>query len=265
MLVDIGVNLTSSRFDKDLNEVLKKAASVQVGQIIVTGTNISESIKAAELGDKYPAQLFSTAGIHPHNAKEFNPHSINELSSLLELKQTVAVGECGLDFNRNFSPAEDQLVCFEAQLQLAVDKQMPVFLHQRDAHKEFTTILSRYIDKLPAAVAHCFTGTEVELLTYLEMGLSIGVTGWICDERRGAELQRIVSKIPLDRLMIETDAPYLLPRSLRPKPKSNRNEPSYLPHICQTVADCYDLSFAEIEAATYKNSQKFFALDLAQA
>ena len=264
MLVDIGVNLTSSRFEKDLDAVLQRAASAGVEQMVVTGTSITESARATELCAKYPAQLLSTAGIHPHNAKEFTPDSVNKLSSLLEQKQVVAVGECGLDFNRNFSPAEDQLVCFEAQLKLAVDKQMPVFLHQRDAHKDFVEIMSRYIDKLPAAVAHCFTGNEVELLTYLEMGLYIGVTGWICDERRGGELQQIVNKIPLDRLMIETDAPYLLPRNLKPKPKSNRNEPLYLPHICQTVAHCYGLSFAEIETNTYKNSRNFFALDKMQ-
>jgi len=264
VLVDIGVNLTSSRFEKDLDVVLQRAVSAQIEQMVVTGTSIIESVRAAELSAKYPARLFSTAGIHPHNAKEFTAESVNELSSLLERKQVVAVGECGLDFNRNFSPAEDQLVCFEAQLKLAVDKHMPVFLHQRDAHKEFVEILSRYVEKLPAAVAHCFTGNEAELLSYLEMGLYIGVTGWICDERRGGELQRIVNKIPLDRLMIETDAPYLIPRGLKPKPKSNRNEPSYLPHICQTVAECYGLSFAEIETYTYKNSRNFFALDKMQ-
>ena len=261
MLVDIGVNLTSKRFAKDFEDMIQRAVSSDVSKMVVTGTNISESDSAVSLSGKYPGILYSTAGIHPHNAKEFDQNSLNQLSELLDNKNVVAVGECGLDFNRNFSKPVDQLVCFEAQLELAVEKQMPVFLHQRDAHDDFIKILVQYIDKLPCAVAHCFTGNEYELKAYLEMGLYIGITGWICDERRGHELRSIVNQIPLDKLMIETDAPYLLPRDLKPKPKSNRNEPAFLPHICQSVADCYAEPYAVIEEHCYQNSISFFGLD----
>lgn len=260
LLVDIGVNLTSSRFKNDLDDVIRKAQDSGVDKMIVTGTDIYESQQARDLTVKYNDVLYSTAGIHPHNAKEFDNNSIEQLSTLLNTKSVVAVGECGLDFNRNFSTPEAQRYCFEEQLKLAVEKQRPVFLHQRDAHEEFVSILSSYIEKLPAAVAHCFTGNKNELDSYLEMGLYIGVTGWVCDERRGKELKSILSDIPLERLMIETDAPYLLPRDIRPKPKSSRNEPVYLPHICQVVADSYNLPYDVIAETTYKNSIEFFSI-----
>ncbi|MDH5424261.1 MAG: TatD family hydrolase [Gammaproteobacteria bacterium] len=258
MLVDIGANLSSPRFDKDIDEVITRAISSGVGQMIVTGTSVTESEKAIALSAGYPGILYSTAGIHPHNAKDSSLASLEQLSVLLDSRYVVAVGECGLDFNRNFSVPKDQLRCFTAQLELAVEKKMPVFLHQRDAHSDFARILAQYIDRLPAAVAHCFTGNEDELIQYLDMGLYIGITGWVCDERRGLDLKSLVHKIPLQRLMIETDAPYLLPRDLKPKPKSSRNEPAYLPHICQVVADCYGRPYTEIETHSYNNSLRFF-------
>lgn len=261
MLVDIGVNFTSKRFDKDLDETVQRAVSSGVEKIIITGTSVDDSLNAALLSNQFSNVCYSTAGIHPHNAKEFDENSLMQLSTLLERNQVVAVGECGLDFNRNFSEPKDQLICFEAQLELAVEKQKPVFLHQRDAHDDFIQILSRYINKIPRAVAHCFTGNQKELDAYLEMGLSIGITGWVCDERRGQELRSIVNRVPLDRLMIETDAPYLLPRDLRPKPKSSRNEPMYLPHVCQVVANCYGEPYEVIEKQSYQNSIHFFDLE----
>lgn len=261
MLIDIGVNLTSKRFEKDFDEMMQRAAASGVSKMIVTGTSISESSSASVLADKYPNILYSTAGIHPHNAKEFDENSLSQLSELLDKKSVVAIGECGLDFNRNFSEPADQLLCFEAQLELAVEKQMPVFLHQRDAHDDFISILSKYINKIPRAIAHCFTGSTSELSAYIEMGLYIGITGWVCDERRGQELRSIVNTIPLDRIMIETDAPYLLPRDLKPKPKSSRNESMYLPHICQAVANCYAEPYEVIAESSYRNSIDFFNLD----
>lgn len=261
LLVDIGVNLTSGRFKKDLDEVIRKAQDSGVIKMVVTGTNINESQQALDLTLNYDGVLYSTAGIHPHNAKEFDNDSFEQLSMLLDKKSVVAVGECGLDYNRNFSTPEAQRYCFEEQLKLAVEKQRPVFLHQRDAHEDFVSILAQYNEKIPAAVAHCFTGNKNELDSYLEMGLFIGITGWVCDERRGKELKSMLSDIPLERLMIETDAPYLMPRDIRPKPKSNRNEPVYLPHICQVVADSYNLSYEVIAENTYKNSLRFFSIN----
>ncbi len=260
MLIDIGVNLTSGQFAADYCQVIERAKQAGVEKLIITGTNIPESIQAEHMASQQPGVLYSTSGIHPHHAKEFNQDSILTLSNLLEKQQVVAVGECGLDYNRNFSEPADQRRCFSAQLELAAEKNRPVFLHQRDAHEDFVRLLSEYLPQIPAAVAHCFTGTADEMQQYIDMGLYIGITGWICDERRGQELKSIVNEIPLDRLMIETDAPYLLPRDLQPKPKSRRNEPMYLPHIAEVVADCYGVSFNEIEKVTAENSQRFFNL-----
>lgn len=260
MLIDIGVNLTSTRFQHDMEKVIKHASEQGVTKMLVTGTSVHESQAASSLARLYPGQLYATAGIHPHHADDYSDAAKAQVAALLACPEVVAVGECGLDFNRNFSTAENQRHCFEQLLQLAVEVKLPVFLHQRDAHHDFVQILEKYIDNLPGAVAHCFTGSENEMMAYLDMGLSIGITGWVCDERRGQELKSIVNKIPFDRLMIETDAPYLLPRDLKPKPKNNRNEPAYLPHICQTVADCYGVEFDVIASHSSDNAMKLFNL-----
>lgn len=260
MFIDIGVNLTSKQFEKDTDEVINRAIEHNVLQMIVTGTSVAESEKACQLTESRSGELFSTAGIHPHHAKEFNSDSLMVLRRLLQKDAVVAVGECGLDYFRNFSAPAEQRKCFEAQLNLAAETSMPVFLHQREGHKDFVTILEKYLDDIPAAVAHCFTGDATELDAYLEMGLYIGITGWVCDERRGKELKAIVNKIPLDRLMVETDAPYLLPRDLDPKPLSKRNEPYFLPHIAGVIASCYSIDVAAISKHTVENTRRFFSL-----
>ena len=172
----------------------------------------------------------------------------------------VAVGECGLDFDRNFSPRADQLRCLEAHLELAAELQMPVFLHERSAHEEFAAILAKHRSRIPRAVVHCFTGTGEALARYLDLDLHIGITGWICDERRGTHLRELVGRIPKDRLMIETDAPYILPRTIRPKPKSNRNEPSLLPHVLRTVAAARGESPEELARSTTETARAFFGI-----
>jgi TatD DNase family protein len=172
------------------------------------------------------------------------------------------VGECGLDFNRQYTPHPDQERWFVAQIELACQLGKPLFLHSRDAHPRFADILHAYRDQLPAAVAHCFTGEREELYAYLDLGLSIGITGWICDERRGAHLHALVRDIPADRLMLETDAPYLTPRDLRPQPKARRNEPAFLPHILRTVARALDQPAEALAHQTSQNARRFFSLPL---
>ena len=259
-MVDIGVNLTGKSFKKDRDIVVDAALSAGVNKIIITGTTEAHSEQAAKLALQRPSVLYSTAGVHPHHASDMTSSTVPRLTALAQQEQVVAIGECGLDFNRNFSPREEQLSCYEVQLELAAEIGLPVFLHQRDAHDEFVKILSRYTDQLPGGVVHCFTGNREELHASLELGMHIGITGWICDERRGKELQEIVSDIPLDKLMIETDAPYLMPRSMKPKPKSNRNEPQFLPHVCETVAACMGLEVGEVAAATTENAHRLFKL-----
>ena len=259
-LIDIGANLTHDSFDTDRQQVLERAVESGVGAMIVTGSSVKVSRQAADLAATHPGLLYATAGIHPHHAKDCRDGDIEELGKLLVRPEVVAAGECGLDFFRNFSTPQEQQKTFELQLQLAVEHNMPVFLHQRDAHEDFVRILEPHLGNLPRAVAHCFTGTERELRAYLEYDLYIGITGWICDERRGIHLRELVDLIPLDRLMLETDAPYLLPRDLRPKPASRRNEPMHLAHILKTVASCRNMEVAELATATTANARRFFDL-----
>ena len=260
MLIDIGVNLTGSSFIDDLDQVVKSAVDDGVEKMLVTGTDVLHSQAALSLAQRYPGILYATAGIHPHHASECQPADINRIHELAHAPEVVAMGECGLDYNRNYSSPDAQRSCFEQQLQLAVDVQKPVFLHQRDAHGDYVRLLKKYLNNIPSAVAHCFTGTEQQLHEYLDMGLYIGITGWICDERRGQALKSMVKQIPLGRLMLETDAPYLLPRDLPEKPKSRRNEPKYLPHICETVAQCFGVSTDVIASHSSRNASDCFGL-----
>jgi TatD DNase family protein len=255
-LIDIGANLTHSAFRDDLPEVVARARAAGVEQIIVTGTTVEESHAAAALAQAQG--LHCTAGVHPHHARECGPGTISSLKALASHPRVVAIGECGLDFNRNYSPHPDQEKWFVAQLELGIELGKPLFLHSRDAHPRFSEILKSSRPK--NAVAHCFTGEKEELHAYLDLGLYIGITGWICDERRGRHLLGLVREIPAERLLLETDSPYLTPRDLRPQPKARRNEPAFLPHIARTVARALGQPVEDIAAATAANARRLFAL-----
>lgn len=258
--VDIGLNLTNKRFNSDREQVIQDAVDAGVTKMVVTGTNLDESKSAIALSKCYPNTLYATAGCHPHDASSYDDHTHEVLSELVYHKQVVAIGECGLDFNRNFSPKEQQIKVFKQQLEIAVNSSKPVFLHERDAFDNQYEILKDYMPQLSHAIIHCFTGTKEALEKYLELGLYIGITGWICDERRGKALFENVKLIPDNKLMIETDAPYLTPRDLPSKPKGGRNEPQYLPHIANTVGLARRQSLEHIAEITYANSCQFFNL-----
>lgn len=260
-LIDIGVNLTGSAFQHDVAEVIARAVNVGVKTMVVTGTSVDHSRDALELAKQFPATLYATAGVHPHHASECNDKTLAILEQLALDKKVVAIGECGLDFNRDYSPRDAQETWFEAQLELAAGLKLPVFLHQRDAHERFLEIMRHWRPQLTGAVAHCFTGNTEEALAYIDLDMHIGVTGWVCDERRGQALQQAVKHIPGKRLMLETDAPYLLPRDIQPKPRERRNEPMYLPHICQTVARLRDQDVSELASSSTETSREFFTLD----
>src|SRR5262249_43056206 len=184
---------------------------------------------------------------------------IPQLREFAKKPRVVAIGECGLDFNRNYSPHPDQEKWFEAQIELSFEIHKPLFLHSRDAHPRFAEILKNH--KVEKGVAHCFTGEKDELHSYLDLGLHIGITGWICDERRGKHLLELVKEIPRDRLLLETDSPYLTPRDLRPQPKARRNEPAFLPHILKTVARALGRPADEVAAETTQNATRLFRLN----
>jgi TatD DNase family protein len=257
-LADIGLNLAHDSFDHDRDNVIAAAVAAGVRYMVVTGSTLGSTRAAIGLVRTAPAMFRATAGIHPHHAREFHDKEVAELRALMLAPEVGAAGECGLDYFRNFSPHADQERVFRVQLELAVETGKPVFLHQRDAHDAFAAILRDYLPRLAGGVAHCFTGDERELREYLTMGLSIGVTGWICDERRGQHLRELVRLIPLDRLMLETDAPYLLPRDLVPRPKSRRNEPRHLAHILEVVSTLRGEPPSLVAAATTRNAVAFF-------
>jgi len=259
-LIDIGANLTHDSFDRDRDEVIAAAAAVGVRRMMVTGASSDGSRQAAALAEANPGVLWATAGVHPHHASEYIAETTELLTSLAEQTNVVAVGECGLDYFRNFSPVEAQQDAFAAQLDIAVSNQKPVFLHQRDAHDDFVSILGSRMSQISGGVAHCFTGKRAEMEEYLEMGLYIGVTGWVCDERRGHDLQDAVPHLPLDRLLLETDAPYLVPRDLPEKMPARRNEPRVLPHVLRTVARLMDRDETEVAAAATRNTEQLFGV-----
>jgi TatD DNase family protein len=273
--IDIGPNLMSGQFDRDRMAVLERSKTSGVFPFIITGANSESSREASDFCEKYNAshnapdqKLYSTAGIHPHDAKTFAAGSIPALKALLEKPHVAAVGECGLDYDRDYSPREKQRECFGAQLRLAAEVKKPLFLHQRneaDGHSafdDFYAMLKNAGGALPHFVVHCFTGNRKELEAFLSLGAYIGITGWVCDERRGKELQSIVSLIPSNRLMIETDAPYLLPRNM-PKaamPKNRRNEPCFLPWVAKKLAEIRKEDISEFTAKTEAATRAFFQI-----
>lgn len=256
--IDIGVNLMHRSFQEDREQVVERAVANNVTPLIITGTSMRSSMDAARYASGYAGRLYSTAGVHPHDAKSCNDMTMAKLRELAAQPQVVAIGECGLDYNRDFSPRDVQRRWFREQVQLALELDMPLFLHEREAFPDFIGILKEL--QVKKAVVHCFTGTLPEMKAYLDQGYHIGITGWICDERRGKHLRELVRMIPLDRLMLETDAPFLTPRDMREKPANGRNEPAFLPHILQAVANCVKKTPEEVAEATTQTARKFFGV-----
>lgn len=244
---------------------MQRARQAGVVQQVLTGTSVAGSRKALQLAQQFPGELFATAGLHPHHASECDAEAVDSFRQCAQQPEIVAIGECGLDFFRNFSPRADQEQAFVAQLELAAELQLPVFLHERDAHDAFLSIVGEYRDRLSGAVAHCFTGNPEQLRRYLDLDLHIGITGWLCDERRGHDLRDAAPLIPVQRLMIETDAPYLQPRNLRPRPKTRRNEPANLAHILNELATLRGDDPARLARDITDTSRQFFALPGANA
>jgi TatD DNase family protein len=257
-LIDVGVNLAHDSFDADRDGVMQRAAAAGVVQMVVTGSSEDATRQAVELARAHPGVLYATGGVHPHHSMDLTPDALPALRELAAAPEVRAVGECGLDYFRDFSPRDLQRRAFAWQLEIARELDKPVFLHQRDAHDDFIAILKEY--GITSGIAHCFTAGEAERDAYLELGLHIGITGWINDERRGLHLREVVRGIPADRLMIETDAPYLLPRDIKPAPKSRRNEPAYLPYVVRAIAAARGETPESVAAAATATARRFFDL-----
>ena len=257
---DIACNLTHESILPNIDDVISEAKLVNVNKLGLISAELEDFSKIASLVKRYPDDLAPTYGVHPHHANQLHGLTKNEFLQLVSKYNPNVIGEIGLDYFRNISTPEEQMHAFEIQLQAAIDLELPVFLHQRDSHDDFLKILRNYHSELSSLVVHCFTGTQRELDEYLELGSYIGLTGWICDERRNQELRASIKNIPIEKLMIETDAPYLIPRNLKPRPSKNINLPKYLPHIAAEISSLTNYSIGEIATETYNNAIKFFNL-----
>ena len=252
-MFDIGANLTSSHFSDDLDSVLDESLEAGVKKVCITSSNLEDVRNAKKITEKYE-NLYYSVGFHPHNAKDFKVEFLKDMSIYLEDPKAICLGEMGLDFNRNFSSKKEQILCFESQLSLANSISKPLFLHQRDAHEEFLSVLDnhKFNQKL---IVHCFTGNLSELEDYLKRDFYIGITGWVCDLKRGKELRKCIDQIPEDKLLIETDSPYLSPRK-----KIRRNEPKFLIDVAEEVASLRQETKESIIKSSYENSLNFFNL-----
>ena len=256
--IDIACNFTHQAFDKNLQKVIEDSVKAGIEKFVVTCSSLKDLERIKEIKSRYKESIFFTAGIHPHCAKEIHQIEHSKIKEeILKLKPN-AIGETGLDFNRNFSSPSDQLASFILHLETATDAKLPLYLHQRDAHDDFLGVLKELHASDNNFVVHCFTGNKKELTDYLDMGGYIGITGWICDYRRNQDLSEAIRYIPLDKLMVETDCPYLLPKNLSPKPKKNLNYPYHLPHIVKEIANIRNESEELIAEYAYENTMKFF-------
>ena len=259
-LVDIGANLGHESFQHDLPAVLARARAAGVAQLVITGASRQGSLDALAVVEGGGPDLWATAGLHPHHAADYDSETEVLFAELYRDERVVAVGETGLDYYRDLSPRAAQCFAFERHIELALQAGKPMFLHQRDAHADFIAILKPIRHRLGKVVVHCFTGTRAELYECLDLDLHIGLTGWICDERRGAHMHEFLREIPPQRLMIESDAPYLMPRSLQPRPKHRRNEPAFLPEVLRVLAQARGESPALLAAQTTATAREFFGI-----
>jgi len=262
--IDIGINLTNKQFQDESDSIIKNALDAGVSKMLLTGTSTKNSEASSKIAQQYPGVLFATAGIHPHDAKSFDSHTIPKLKSLLQKSHVVSVGECGLDFDRDFSPRPLQEKCYKAHLELAIEIQKPLFLHERAAFQRFIAITNDYLSQLPKAVVHCFTGSVTEAKYYLDSGFYLGFTGAISDAKRFPQLKDVIKFTPLDRMMIETDAPFMLPKNI-PKDEltkynERRNEPAFLPYVAKTIAEFKNVSLETVAEASSKNAELFFGI-----
>ena len=257
-IADIACNFTSDRFNNDLDEIIDRAIANNITKFGLICSQLSDLDKLLEIYNQYSKDMFFTMGVHPHHANEINDEYLKNLKEAINNNNPHAIGETGLDFFRNLSTYEEQVYAFEEQIKIAIDTNKPLFLHQRDSHDDFIKILRKYSSDISKALVHCFTGTQEQLDDYLELDFYIGVTGWICDEKRNVELRKTIKNIPFEKLMIETDCPYLIPKNLDERPKNNRNEPSNLNHIASEIAMLMEINENALRKKTYENTINFF-------
>jgi len=257
--IDIACNFTHDSFKDNLDEVLNNAEHAGVDKFVLLCASLDDIDPIKVIQNNTPEKFFISAGIHPHHATEILEINYDALFNKLKSINPNAIGETGLDYFRNISPPDIQKKSFGMHIEIAKELNLPLYLHQRDAHSDFIRIIKENISNFPKFVVHCFTGTQAELDEYLELGAYIGLTGWICDAKRNIDLRKSIKNIPIEKMMIETDSPYLIPKNLMLKPKKNINEPKYLPHIANEICELTGYELEELKLATSNNAIKFFS------
>ncbi|MGD8832383.1 MAG: TatD family hydrolase [Pseudomonadales bacterium] len=265
-MIDIGVNLLHPQFDPDRTAVVDRARAAGVTGMLVTATDLTTAEAAIDLCAR--TDLYCTAGVHPHEAKDAPADLSERLLELAGNDRVRAIGETGLDFHRSFSPHEIQRRLFDVQLEVASTCGLPVFVHDRDTGGAVFDELRPRAARLAGVVVHCFTGTSEDLERYLDLGCFIGITGWVTEKRRGVELREVIRDLPLEKLLIETDAPFLLPHNVpggwreanAPGTRRRRNEPALLPWVAAGVAEAMSVSVEDVIRHSGDNARRLFGL-----
>lgn len=254
MLIDSHTHIQVSQFDHDREEMLQRAVEAGVTHILIIGINLETSLAAVELAEKNN-HLYATVGMHPHNAVDFTSEILSTYRDLLRHPKVIALGEIGLDYYRDLSPRNTQKDVFEKQLDLAEETGMPIVIHNRDAYDDILPILEKRKGQL-RGVLHCFTG-DVELLQKsLEIGFHIGIGG-IVTYPKATDVQLVAKEVPIDRLLIETDCPWLTPQFRRGK----RNEPAYVRAVAEKIAELRNTSVETVGEMTSGNFFSLFGVD----
>ena len=257
--IDIACNFTHESFKRNLEEVINNAEHAGVEKFVLLCASLNDLDPIKKIQNNAPNKFFISAGIHPHHATETVEINYDQLLRQLQSITPHAIGETGLDYFRNISPPDIQKESFRMHIEIAKELNLPLYLHQRDAHNDFIRIIRENRKNFPKFVVHCFTGTQKELDEYLDLGAYIGLTGWICDAKRNIDLRQSIKNIPIEKMMIETDSPYLIPKNLLNKPKKNINEPKYLPHIANEICELTGYELEELKLATSNNAINFFS------
>ncbi len=257
-LFDSHCHLDDKAYDQDFNNVLERAHSAGVTRLMAIGVNGKTSARAVKLAESHPG-IYASVGVHPHDAGNCSEAMIEDLIKLAENPKVRAWGEIGLDFNRMYSPREDQEKWFRKQLEIAGKLDLPMIFHERDSNGRFLEMLKKYAANKLNGVVHCFSGDHNELKQYLELGLYIGITGILTIKGRGARLRELAALIPPDRLLVETDAPYLTPAP--EKNRTRRNEPAFVKSVFQKLAEVRKEDPEKLAKIVWENTCRLYGLE----
>lgn len=254
MFFDSHAHLDDGRFDKDRDKIIERAKENKIDNILNPGADLNTSIRAVNLAEKYP-MIYAAVGVHPHNVKDMDEDTIEILKALSNREKVVAIGEIGLDFHYDHSPRDVQRKWFKEQIKLAKEVNLPIIIHDREAHGEVFDILKEHDLGSLGCVMHCYSSSAELAKEYIKMGIYISIAGPITF-KNARKTYEVAKEIPLEWLLIETDSPYLTPTPYRGK----RNEPAYVKYVVEKIAEAKGISVEEVGHQTTLNAKKLFRL-----